>query len=155
MRTFISALLLGFFLFAMPTLLPSTLSTPLSSLAAAEVVVIVNQQGPLQSITPREVSDLYLGRTRNFASGEVALVLEQPRDSAIRQAFFGAVNGMPIRQVNAYWARLQFSGEVQPPITLNNSQEVKARVSQHRNAIGYIDASLVDNSVKVVQRLNK
>jgi len=127
----------------------------LSWSANAELVVIVNLQNPLQTITDRQLSDLYLGRTRHFQNGDIAVALEHPRDSELRKMFFNSINGMPIRQVNSYWARLQFSGEVQPPAVMASSRMVKEKISQMRYGIGYIDSSDVDQSVKVIQRLNK
>ena len=62
---------------------------------------------------------------------------------------------MSLKQLNAYWARLRFSGEVLPPMTLPDSQLVLDAVSRTRGGIGYVDAALVDGSVKVVLRLKE
>ncbi|MDM4765146.1 phosphate ABC transporter substrate-binding protein [Pelomonas sp. SE-A7] len=126
-------------------------------IAGADLVVIVHPDNPLKALQPRQVSDLYLGRTRQFAGADVtaqpALVYEQPSGSVVRQRFFSALNGMEIKQVNAYWARLRFSGEVLPPPILADSLAVREAVSQDRMAIGYIDAALLNASVKPVLRL--
>jgi len=124
----------------------------------AEIVVIVNQKNPVQTMTPRQISDLYLGRTRHFDTGKgnaslAAVVYEQPKNSPLREAFFHALNGMSVDRVNAYWARLRFSGEVLPPKTLTDSLAALETVQRDRNAISYVDSSVVSKSVKIVLRL--
>ncbi|MFZ2308572.1 MAG: hypothetical protein WAW73_01490 [Rhodoferax sp.] len=130
----------------------------LASAQAAEIAVVVNPNNPVSVMTAREVSDLYLGRSRSFVLDDQkipAAVYEQPQDSTLRESFFRALNGMNLKQLNAYWARLRFSGEVLPPMVLPDSRLVLDAVSRNRGGIGYIDAALVDTSVKVVLRVRE
>ncbi|MFA7240456.1 MAG: hypothetical protein WC091_10110 [Sulfuricellaceae bacterium] len=128
--------------------------------ARADIAVIVHPDNPVQSMTPREVSNLYLGRARSFSADShgtplPASVYEQPADSGVREIFFRTLNGMDIKQLNAYWARLRFSGEVLPPAILPDSRAVVETVSRKRSAIGYVDAAAVNSAVKVVLRLKE
>lgn len=130
----------------------------LAPVRAGEIVVIVNPNNPVSTMTAREVSDLYLGRSRSFVQDEQRLpaaVYEQPQDSVLRESFFRVLNGMNLRQLNAYWARLRFSGEVLPPMALADGRMVLDAVSRTRGGIGYVDAAQVDGSVKVVLRLKE
>ncbi len=129
------------------------LFTVMEAVAGAEIAVIVNKENPVQSLTSREISDIYLGRRRTFPSGGLVLVLEQKRNSSLRKDFFRLLNGMTLRRLNAYWARLQFSGEVQPPPVMRNSMVMLRVVQNNIAAIGYLDAALVDDSVRVILRL--
>jgi len=131
----------------------ATLLVQIPEALSLELVVIVHPSSRLQELTARQVSDLYLGRTRALASDHVAEVHEHVRDSELRKVFFQRLNGMSIRQVNAYWARLQFSGAVQPPIQLGDSGAVAEIVSKNPNAIGYIDSTFLKGNVRVVLRL--
>jgi ABC-type phosphate transport system substrate-binding protein len=125
----------------------------------AEVVVIVHPESPVQVLTPRQVSDLYLGRSRFIARNEreanlPTAIYEHSADSPVREVFIRSLNGMTLSQLNAYWARLRFSGEVLPPVALTSNGAVIDAVRRDRNAIGYVDANAVDGaSVKVVLRL--
>lgn len=128
------------------------------SVARADIVVIVHPDNPVRNLSPKQVSDLYMGRSRHFLLGEdqtpqAASIYEQPADSSVRETFFRLLNGMSLSQLNAYWARLRFSGEVLPPATAADSKAVLETVSRNRNAIGYVDAAAVNDSVKVVLRL--
>lgn len=126
--------------------------------AQADIAVVVHPENPLRTISAREVSDLYLGRSYSVSVGEQRigmLVYEQPPDSPLREAFYRAVNGMRIHLVNAYWARLRFSGEVLPPRPLADSRAVIEAVSRNRQAIGYVDAATVNDSVRTVLLLKE
>jgi len=126
--------------------------------APADVAVVVHPDSPLRSLNAREVSNLYLGRVRSVGvdGARIAVTLfEQPADSALREAFFRALNGMAIRQVNAYWARLRYSGEVLPPSQLADSAAVVDAVARDRSAIGYVDARAVSPSVRTVLLLKE
>lgn len=143
---------------AIATGLAVVLAVSLLPVQAAEIAVIVHPNNPVVAMTEREVSDLYLGRSRSFTTDEQKLpaaVYEQPQDSRLRENFFLALNGMSLKQLNAYWARLRFSGEVLPPMTLPDSRLVLEAVGRNRRGIGYVDAALVDSSVKVVLRLKE
>ncbi|MES2047568.1 MAG: hypothetical protein V4447_04145 [Pseudomonadota bacterium] len=134
------------------------LEWPASSFA--DVAVIVNPDCPVQSMTPRQVSDLYLGRTRSFEMADqnntvVAAIYEQPIDSVARETFFRTLNGMRISQVNAYWARLRFSGEMLPPSSLTDMRAAIDVVAHNKHAIAYVDSKMVNRSVKVVLLLKE
>ena len=121
-----------------------------AGVASADVAVIVHQDSPWRELSAKQVSDLYLGRLRSLEGVEMPRVLEQPSDSPLRERFYRGLNGMGIKQLNAYWARLRFSGEVLPHESLADSRAVLSRVRRDRNAIGYIDPATLDHSVRVV-----
>lgn len=125
------------------------------TVTGAEVAVVVNRENPVQSLTPRQVSDMFLGRRRTFPSGGSVLILEQDRDCSLREDFFRLLNGMTLKRLNAYWARLQFSGEVQPPPVLPDTMAVLEAVRNNPTAIGYMDSASVDLSVRVILRLKE
>lgn len=127
----------------------------LPAAAASEIAIIAHRDNPLRSLTPREVSDLYLGRLRSLSvdPGSLPALYDHPVDHELRARFFHQLNGMSLKQINAYWARLRFSGAVLPPETLPNSRAVVDAVGKNPGAIGYVDAGSIDSSVKVLLRL--
>ena len=114
----------------------------LSLSAQADIIVIAHPESNIDRLSIREIANLYLGREPPRLEGFDIVLLDQPRDSTIRERFFRMANGMPLRNVNAYWARLQFSGNKQPPINLDDSQHVLRAVLSHPKAVGYVDAAL-------------
>lgn len=125
----------------------------IQELAWADIAVIANRTGKLTRITPGQLSDLYLGRSRSLPDSTSVQVIELTRNSTLRERFFRRINGMTLRQVNAYWARLQFSGQVLPPPALEDETSVLAAIRDNPNAIGYVDAASVDESVRVILTL--
>lgn len=123
--------------------------------ASAEIVVIVNPNSPIESLSVEQVASLYLGRIRGLQPGMPALVVDQKGPGGLRERFFQQLVGMSLPRVNAYWARLQFSGDTQPPISVPDDRRVVELVARDHNAIGYVDANAVDDSVRIVLRLEE
>jgi len=123
--------------------------------AWADIAVVVNAANPVKQLSVQQVSDLYLGRARSFPNGEYALVFDLMRGDTLRQQFFTSLAGMTPQQVNAYWSRLMFTGQVLPPQQLPNDAMVLDIVRRNPGAIGYVNAQALDASVRVVLTLKK
>ena len=128
------------------------LMTLLSLRAQAEIAIIVHPQSPIARLSLNEVSDLYLGRTRKVGSDSV-MVLEHHDTNPVRERFFLKLNGMDLSRVNAYWARLQFSGNLQSPLRVRDDKAMLEVVRRNRHAIGYVDAALISDDVRTIGRL--
>lgn len=118
--------------------------------AAAQVAVIVNPKNPAASMTAEQVSNIFLGKSNTLPSGGTAAAVDQAEGAAIREQFYTKVTGKQSAQVKAAWSRLVFSGKATPPKELANSAEVKKFVAANPDAIGYVEKSAVDGSVKAV-----
>jgi hypothetical protein len=124
-----------------------------SALAADAVYVVVSAQSPLRSVSQRDVLALYTGRTRTLSTGETPTPLDQQRDGAARAAFYQALTGMDIARINSYWARLHFTGQIQPPQAVGDDHAVIQRLRADPSAMGYLMREPQDASVRVVLRL--
>ena len=60
---------------------------PVSS-ASTEILVIVHPENETESLTRRQLIDLYMGRNVNFPNGQPAFPLDQASDSQIRADFY-------------------------------------------------------------------
>lgn len=124
--------------------------------AQADIAVIVHPTNPVQSLTARQVAELYLGRVRTFETNQYASIVDQGRDDPVRERFFKGISGMSLGQVTAYWARLKFTGQVQPPQALEGDALVLDFVRRNPLAIGYVSqANAVDAKVKTVLLLKE
>lgn len=119
--------------------------------AQAELAVIVHINNPVGSFDAKQVQGIFLGRARLFPSGKFALPLDQT--SPVRAEFYQKLTGKPIEQINAYWARLLFTGQASPPQQLPDDEAILQTVRDNESAIGYIDTTRVDKSVRVLLRL--
>lgn len=120
--------------------------------ARADIVVVVNPASPVASMTTAQVSDLFLGTTASLPNGNTPKLIDQK--SAIRDEFYEKLTGRKAQQVKAIWARIVFTGKALPPTELTNAAEVKKFIGQNPDAVGYIAASEVDDSVKAVLKIN-
>jgi ABC-type phosphate transport system substrate-binding protein len=119
--------------------------------ADEHLVVIVPPQRAVQ-LTVEEVAQIYLRKRRFWAPGEPVVPINRDAGSAARALFTRAVFGGQARWLATYWNRQYFQG-VLPPATLASDEAVKRFVACEPHAIGYIDAAMVDDSVRVVLHL--
>ena len=110
--------------------------------------MIVNPTNQTAELSHRQLVNLYMGRTQNYPDGTLALPVDQAPDSEARQAFYKRLVGKSVAEVNAYWAKLLFTGRASPPRALTDSATVLQVVRENRNAIGYIESEYVDDPVK-------
>jgi ABC-type phosphate transport system substrate-binding protein len=118
--------------------------------AQAQVAVIVNPKSPTASMTADQVASIFLGKSNTLPSGATAAAVDQPESAAVREQFYTKVTGKQAAQVKAAWSRLVFSGKATPPKELASSAEVKKFVAGNPDAIGYVEKSAVDGTVKAV-----
>ena len=118
----------------------------------AGIVVVVNRDNPITTLNKREIIDLYMGRNLYFPDGKLALRLDHPPTSKERETFYQQLVKKSVAQVNAYWAKLLFTGKASPPMLMGDSEQLLDTIRNNRNAIGYIDETKLDDSVKVVGR---
>ena len=113
---------------------------------AADLVVVAHPSAA--ALTKEQVADLFLGK------GQSLTPVDQSEGSPLYAEFYRKATGRDIAQVKATWARLVFSGKAQAPRQLPDSAAVKKAVAADPKAIGYIEKSAVDSSVKVVLSLD-
>jgi ABC-type phosphate transport system substrate-binding protein len=109
--------------------------------ALAGLVVVASSQSPLSQLTRDQVVNIYMGGNRKLPDGSSAHAFEPELDSAVRRAFYHRLLDKSVEEINAYWARLVFSGRTQPPVFTKNVAELLERVSKDPHAIGYLDQS--------------
>ena len=113
---------------------------------AGELVVIVNSGA--EGISRDQIADLYLGRSGGLTP------IDQPANSPIYAEFYRKATGRDVAQVKAIWSKIIFTGRGLPPKQMADSVAVKKAVAANPKAIGYIDKSALDASVKVALTLN-
>lgn len=127
--------------------------------SCAEIVVITNINNPVEKLTRKQVIDLYMGRQLNFPDGSPALPVDQAQNSAVRAAYYQALVGKSVAEINAYWARLLFTGMSSPPRVLPTPEDVLKVVSGNPQAIAYVYTVNIEKfgnakKIKIVFRLN-
>lgn len=123
------------------------------SVAQAEIVVITNPQSNITALTREQVVDIYMGRSSTFPNGRPAIAFDLKGDQPVRTAFYQQLVGKPVAQINAYWARLLFTGSATPPLALKDSATMLHMVQENRDAIGFVDSAEATAKENIVFRL--
>ncbi len=110
---------------------------------AAEIVVIVNPKNPASRMFSEQAAQFFLGKSTLFTPIEHT-------EGPLRNEFSQKVLGKDSSQVKAQWSKLVFTGKGTAPKEYGSSAEVKKAVAADVQAIGYIEKSAVDDSVKVI-----
>jgi ABC-type phosphate transport system substrate-binding protein len=118
----------------------------LVAVAQADVVVIGNLAAAPMS--KDEVTQFFLGKSQAMKP------VDRSSSDPIKAQFYQKLSGQDLSQVKATWSRLVFTGKASAPKELPDAAAVKKAVAADPKAIGYIDKSEVDSTVKVLLTLN-
>lgn len=122
----------------------------LSDMAAAEVVVVAAAQGSIETLSDRELEDIYLGRLNRLPSGDSVVPVDQAEGSAVRAEFYDEYLGRTPAQIKAHWSKLIFTGRGRPPHSVADDAAMADFLAGNPGAIGYMDSSLVDGRLRVL-----
>ena len=116
----------------------------------AEPVVVVNATSSVNQLSQDEVINIFLGRYRRLPSGETAVPIDQPESSALRAEFYRKLVNKDLNEINAYWARLIFSGRTSPPMQASSGTEVITLLNASGSSIAYLERSQVDKRFRII-----
>lgn len=122
----------------------------LVSQASAGVVVIVSPDSNIDSLSKSQVKSVFLGKVKSLPNGETAVPVNQSESSPVYDAFNKNVLGKSSAKILQYWASRVFSGKGSPPEVVPDDKAVIEFVKSQKGAIGYVDSSSADDSVKVI-----
>ncbi len=103
-----------------------------------DIQVIVNAQSQLTQLNRKQVMSLFLGRARSFPNGKSTKAFDYQIGSQLRENFFEWLTGKSIADIDAYWARLRYSGRTSPPRVIKDIDAILIIVAQNQSAIAYI-----------------
>jgi hypothetical protein len=123
--------------------------------AAADLVVVANPKSGIERLSQDEVINIYLGRYRRLASGITAEPVDLPGDAEQKLRFYRRLVGKTLAEINAYWARLVFSGRTRPPQIAENAEAALDFVAARPGALAYVERTQVDKRVRIVFELGE
>jgi len=116
----------------------------------SDLVIVVAADSPVTELSKKQVSKIFLGKSRRFPDGSRAVPLNQSEGNAERDTFYQRVSGKSPAQVKAHWSKLIFTGRGQPPKEAADSAAVKYLLTNNGVNIAYLDSSEMDNTIKIV-----
>jgi ABC-type phosphate transport system substrate-binding protein len=151
---FLIAIGYGFLLAAAPQRqdLLSTASVRSSTHPGESLAIVLNRANPILSLSNVELRHVFLGERGHWPSGHrITLVMMEPGQPE-REAMIHEICQMTENQYTNHFLHGLFTGEVLvSPKTLSSPEGVREFIFNVPGAIGYLRASDVDSSVKVLR----
>jgi len=107
---------------------------------AEDIVIVVNDNAPVQSLDAREVKEIYLGETGYWGDQRITPVGYQD-GTPIQGTFLDKVVNISENVYKTYWIKRIFREGGVPPTKAGSSEEALRMVSQSAGGITYIPAS--------------
>lgn len=126
------------------------LLTQACTAAWADLAVVAHPETRVASLDRAQLINIYMGRYRELPGGEAALPVDL---IALRDRFYRVLVNKDPAEINSYWARLVFSGQVSPPLQLESVGEVLEYVRRNPGALGFVDQTDVPADLKIVSIL--
>jgi ABC-type phosphate transport system substrate-binding protein len=126
------------------------LCTSVSSIATAELAIITHPSYQGGELTAVHIKKLFMGKSKFFPNGDKSEAIDQKVGSAARAVFVSSILETNEAKLSRHWSKLIFSGKGKPPNVLDGDEAIKRWVGRNPAGIGYVDASQVDESVKVL-----
>ncbi|MGK7344709.1 MAG: hypothetical protein ACNS63_02740 [Candidatus Nitrospinota bacterium M3_3B_026] len=120
------------------------------------LIVVVNKGNPVESLTDKELANIFLGKISVWKSGDAILtcdLIEQDasEEESARARFAEEYLGKDLYSIKSYWIKMIFSAKRRPPITMKKAGEVIRFVAENRGGIGYVYKDQASDEVKVVR----
>jgi len=115
----------------------------------AEISVIVHPSND-NMMDASAISRLFLGKSKKFPDGTVAIPLNQIEANNVTSQFNSKALKKSSSQLKAYWSKLVFTGKGSPPKSVDNNGAVLDLVASNPNIIGYVDSNSLTDKVKVL-----
>ena len=131
-------------------ILTASLAMFISCAATAEIVIIGHPDFNTGTLDTQSVKKLFLGERKAFPNGYHATPINHAVGSPDRKEFFASVLSMAESSHSRHWKRKMSTGGGSSPIEFSSHKEVLHEIANTPGSIGYIDASLADDTVKVL-----
>jgi len=122
----------------------------ISSAACADLAIIVHPGSETGDLDAQSVRMIFLGERKSFPNGRHATPINHVAGSPDRKEFFASVLSMPEKGYSRHWKRKISTGIGHSPDELNSYEAVLQSIANTPGSISYIDASKVDDTVKVL-----
>ncbi len=117
----------------------------------ADIVVVVNPENPIHTLSKKDIQRLFLGRMHKFPDSDMKVEpIDNSEKSDDYENFYSNVINMNKSKLKRYRAHYLFSGKGRLPTQIKSALSILQYVSSTKNAIAYINKSQVTEKVRVV-----
>lgn len=127
----------------------STLLSLTAQKQVDSVVVVVDQSVDVESITKKELREIYTLKKQNWQDGNRIFVADYKGSNHLRSEFYDKM-GYKITSIKRIWLRAQFTGTTIPPKVVTSPEEMKKIVTTKPGTIGYLPKKEVETGQKII-----
>ena len=125
----------------------------------AQIVVIVNSQNPVTSVSIDALEKIYTASVVQWESSyngvKYITLADYKQKSEVVEKFFKTVTGLSHAKIRLEWIGKMLTGEIQQvPVKCSSEKDVIEFVASNTGGIGFVDASMINElpeSVKVIK----
>jgi ABC-type phosphate transport system substrate-binding protein len=142
-----------------PLLLLAVFSLSLSILRVAsagdEIDVVVNKANPISDLALADARKIFMGDKETWPNGKRITIVMLAQGQPERAIVLREIYKMSEDDYGKYFMQAAFTGKVAaPPKDASSAADVKQIVAGNPGAVGYVKSSDVDDSVKVVLKID-
>ncbi len=116
------------------------------------LAIVVNKANPVTNLSFAELRQVFLAERNHWSNGRKSVIAMREPGQPERAAVLRQIYRMNESDYNRHFLQLNYSGESQSsPKQLATAEKVRKFVLNVPGAIGYVRASEVDDSVKLVR----
>jgi len=116
--------------------------------------IVVSKENKLTSLSTDDLNRIFLGKKTLWDSGTRIVPAMPEEESPAGETFLNGTLKKSVSQFRAYWKRLLFSGGGAVPKVFRRSDQLLDFVARQPGAIGVVEASAVDDRVRVLDVTN-
>jgi ABC-type phosphate transport system substrate-binding protein len=116
-----------------------------------DLAVVVNKTNPVDNLTKAQLKKMILGEQSSWPGNKKVNVILRATGQPEREGVLRSVCGMSEDDFNQHWMHANLNGDTaSPPKSLGSAEAVRQLVMSIPGAIGFLRASDVNATVKVV-----
>lgn len=129
-----------------------TLSLAGDALSSGTPVEVIAHPGISSNQLSRNLLRSIFGmRLRTWQNGLPIRVFVLPDDAPLHSIFTKQKLNIFPYQLRSAWDRMVYSGTGQAPFIVHTEEEMRARIASTPGAIGYLNGSMVDDSIQIIR----
>ena len=128
----------------------SLVSATLAAAGEPRYWIVVHPDNPVETLTRREISRLFLKQSTHWSDGTPAVPLDLDVKVEAREEFSKDIHGRAAEAIKKYWQRMVFSGRAAPPAEVATEEDMLAHVRGDPAAIGYVSDEITLRGVKIL-----
>ena len=125
----------------------------MTTTANAGLVIIGHANYEGGQLDSASIKRIFLGERNSFPEGQRATPINHAVGSPDRKEFFDSVLAMDESAHRRHWSRMLSTGKGTSPVELNSYEAVLDWVAKNPGSIAYIDPKMVNDSVKVLLKI--